>query len=109
MEEKAKEILKNYNQEHIINWMNNQQEDVKHKIAKQVLEIDLDELKELYNKVQRGVIKKDYNITPLHSVIREKINEQEEQNYIVLGEKVLKNNKYAVVTMAGGQGTRLRT
>ena len=109
MEEKAKEILKNYNQEHIITWMNSQTEKIKEKISKQVLDIDLDELKELYNKVQRGTIKKDYNITPLHSVIRKNINKQEEDNYIALGEKVLKSNKYAVVTMAGGQGTRLRT
>ena len=37
------------------------------------------------------------------------MNKEEENEYKNLGEEVLKNNKYAVVTMAGGQGTRLRT
>ena len=109
MEEKAKEILKKYNQKHIIEWMDKQEESVKQEIIKQVLEIDLDELDDLYKKVQHGIVKKDYNITPIHAIIKEKITEKEKNEYIKLGEEVLKNNKYAVVTMAGGQGTRLRT
>ena len=87
-EQKAKEILKKYNQEHIIKWIDKQEEVVKQKIINQVLQIDLNELEELYKKVKRGVVKKDY---------------------IQIGNNILKNNKLAVVTMAGGQGTRLRT
>ena len=108
-EEKAKRILKEYNQEHIIDWMDNQEEKIKERIINQVLEIDLDELKELYRKVERGIVKKEYDITPLHAVIKDKISKEDELDYIAIGENVLKNNKYAVVTMAGGQGTRLRT
>lgn len=106
-EQKAKEILKKYNQTHIIKWLDKQEESIKQKIIEQVLEIDLKELEDLYQKVQRGVVKKDYSITPIHAVIKEKISQTEKCNYIQTGEEILKNNKYAVVTMAGGQGTRL--
>lgn len=108
MEEKAKEILRKYNQSHIIEWMDKQEDSIKQKIINQVLEIDLDELEKLYKKVQRGRVKKDYNITKIESVVKEKLSEEESKEYINLGEEVLKSNKYAVVTMAGGQGTRLR-
>ena len=108
-EQKAKEILKKYNQEHIIKWIDKQEEVVKQKIINQVLQIDLNELEELYKKVKRGVVKKDYTITPLHAVIKEKLNDEQKKDYIQIGNNILKNNKLAVVTMAGGQGTRLRT
>ena len=109
MEEKAKEILKKYNQEHIIEWMDKQTPDIKEKLVKQVLEIDLEELKNLYNKVQRGIVKKEWDVTPIRAAIKDKLSEEEEKTYINAGEEVLKNNQYAVITMAGGQGTRLRT
>lgn len=109
MEEKAKEILKKYNQNHIIEWMDKQEKSIKQKIINQVLEIDLKELEDLYKKVKEGVQKKDYNIAPLTSIVRENLTLEEENKYISLGEEILKNNQYAVVTMAGGQGTRLRT
>ena len=109
MEEQAKEILKKYNQEHIIRWLDEQEDSIKQKIIKQVLEIDLEELKELYNKVKRGIEKKDYEITPIQAIEKDKLNENDKKKYIEIGENILKNNKYAVVTLAGGQGTRLRT
>jgi len=109
MEEKAKEILKKYNQTHIIKWMDKQDKNTKEQIITQILNIDLEELKDLYNKVQRGIVKKDINVTPIHPVVKDKLSEEEKQKYRTIGEEVIKKSKYAVVTMAGGQGTRLRT
>ena len=108
-EKKASKILKEYNQEHIIKWMDSQEKEIKDKIVNQVLGIDLDELEDLYRKVEKGVVKKEYSITPLNAVIKDKVSEKEKSDYIRIGESVLKDSKYAVVTMAGGQGTRLRT
>ena len=108
-EQKAKEILEEYNQTHISEWMDKQENNIKQKIVKQVLEIDLDELEDLYKKVKRGIIKKDYNIERIPPVIKEKLSKEEKNIYMQSGEKAIRNNQYAVVTMAGGQGTRLRT
>ena len=107
-EENAIKILEKYNQEHIIKWMNSQNEDIKQEIIRQVNEIDLEELKDLYSKVQKGIVKNNYVISPIQPVIKEKLSEDERSNYTQIGEQIIKNNKYAVVTMAGGQGTRLR-
>ena len=108
-EQKAKEILKEYNQEHIIKWLDKADLNTKNKIINQINEIDLEELEELYKKNQRGVVKKDYKITPITAIDKSKLKKEEKEEYINLGENVLKNGEYAVVTMAGGQGTRLRT
>ena len=37
------------------------------------------------------------------------IEESKKQEYFEKGASILKKNKLAIVTMAGGQGTRLRT
>mgnify|MGYP003308340827 CR=1 FL=1 len=44
-------ILKENNQEHIINWMEKVDEKTKNTIVEQVLNIDFEELKYLYNNV----------------------------------------------------------
>ena len=109
MEEEAKEILKQYNQEHIINWMEKVDKKTKKEIIEQVINIDLEELQDLYKKVQRGIVQKNFKVTPIKAIEKEKLTKSEEDEYVQLGEKTLKNCEYAVVTMAGGQGTRLRT
>ena len=107
-EEQAKEILKEYNQQHIIKWIDKSNNQNKETIINQVLDIDLEELEDLYEKVKKGIIKKNFTITPINAVDKNNVTANEKIQYIELGEKVIKNNEYAVVTMAGGQGTRLR-
>ena len=46
-------------------------------------------------------------ITPIDYVDKKKLNEEEKLHFEKIGEEIIKNNEYAVVTMAGGQGTRL--
>ena len=50
MENKAKEILKKYKQDHIIELINKSNVNTKNKLINQVLNIDFEELKELYDK-----------------------------------------------------------
>ncbi len=107
--QKAIEILRKYNQEHIITWMEKQDDEIKEQIINQVIKIDLKELEDLYRKVQRGIIKKDYKIKPIIPTNKDKLNNALQAEYLNIGESVIKNGQYAVVTMAGGQGTRLRT
>lgn len=109
MEKKAKLILRRYKQEHIIKHMERLNKEDKDKLVSQILSIDFEEVKELYDKAKSKVEKKDIKIEPIKSLIKNKLGKEEKENLIKLGEQPLKDNKFAVVTMAGGQGTRLRT
>lgn len=112
MEDKEKivnKILEKYNQEHIITWMNKVDENTKQAIINQVLNIDFEELKNLYDSTQKSREKKQYKIEPILAIKPDEITKEEKDKYIDIGRDILKKGKLAVVTLAGGQGTRLRT
>lgn len=48
-------------------------------------------------------------IEPIEYVDKSKLSKEEYENYEKLGDKIIKEGKLAVLTMAGGQGTRLDT
>lgn len=101
--------LEKYNQYHVVKHIKDLEEKDRIKIIKQIEEIDFEEMTRLYNKTQTKREKTDAQISPLQTIIEKEINEEKRSEYIHIGENVLKQNKFAVVTMAGGQGTRLRT
>ena len=103
------ELLKKYNQEHILKYVNMVDENKKKDLIQQIEEIDFEQLKKLYkisnrdnNKAIKGII-----IEHIPFVDKYKLEKERETNLKNIGEIIIKNNKYAVVTMAGGQGTRL--
>lgn len=102
------EILKKYNQNHIVEHMETLNSEDIEKIVKQIEEIDFEEITSLYNKTLKQREKRKAKIKPLRTTIASHIEQEQKNEYIQLGESVLRENKYAVVTMAGGQGTRLR-
>ena len=104
---KVKNILAKYHQEHLLRFYNEISEDEKEYLLNQIENIDFELIKSLYENSK--VIKKvDYNsISPLFHIEKEKLSSNEINTYIEIGEKILKQNAFAVVTMAGGQGTRL--
>ena len=106
---KAKEILKKYKQEHIIDYIDKLNLDVKNKLINQILNIDFEELKELYEKTFEDIYVDLEVIKPINAVNPDNLSKQELDDLKNIGEQVIKNNKFAVATMAGGQGTRLRT
>ena len=107
--EEAKQILKKYNQEHIINYINNLDEKAKQELINQVLRINFEELEELYKKTFEDIYVDLEELQPISGVNPEKLKIEEIQNYKEKGINIIKNNKFAVATMAGGQGTRLRS
>lgn len=109
-EEKAViEILEKYNQHHIAKHIRKIDDNKKAQIIEQIKEIDLEEVTRLYKKTQTNREKRSIKIEPLKTIIADQIEQEQKNEYIEIGEKILKDNKFAVVTMAGGQGTRLRT
>ena len=104
--EKAKEKVKKYNQEHVLKFYDSLTEEKKQILINQILETDFDLLNQLYNKIGKEE-KIECEITPIPYTDKAKLRVDELEKFREIGENVIKNNKYAVVTMAGGQGTRL--
>lgn len=106
---KAKKILEKYKQSYIIELIDKSSFDIKEKLISQVLNIDFEELKELYNKTFEDLYVDLEELQPIKSINPDKLKSDELENYKQIGINIIKSNKFAVATMAGGQGTRLRS
>ena len=103
----AKEILKKYNQEHLLYFYDELSEEEKNILINQILNIDFEKIINLYLNSKRNEILSDIEISPLPHIEKDKLTDKELDYYTQIGEAVIKNNQVAIVTMAGGQGTRL--
>ena len=106
--ETAVQILRKNNQEHIIKFMNSTDETSRKRIIEQVLRIDFEELKELQEKTYEALYVDLEELQPITAFNPDIVEKQVLREYENIGEEIIKSNKYAVATMAGGQGTRLR-
>lgn len=102
-------ILKENNQEHLLKYLEMADENQKVELIKEIENINFDELKELYKISKRDKDKAigSQLIEHVKFVDEYKMNEEDFNKYKEVGENIIKNGEYAVVTMAGGQGTRL--
>ena len=101
------DILKMYNQDHIIKLIEKLDEDKKQALIEQISKIDFHQLKELYDNTKKEIEIKENKIEPLPYLDKKKLSEEQKEKFQRLGEAILEKGEYAVVTMAGGQGTRL--
>ncbi len=99
--------LKKYNQEQIIKKIEEMDNTEQEQIIKQINEIDFEKVEKLYNLTKKEQRVKSGKIEPINYIDLEKISKEEKESSKKLGEQIIKSNQYAVVTMAGGQGTRL--
>ena len=108
--DKIKDIIENlkiYNQEHIINLLNRLERNDKEELIEQIGNIDFQLLTELYDNAKKENKKEDIKIEPINYIDKEKLSKEKIQEYEEQGERIICDGQYAVVTMAGGQGTRL--
>ena len=103
--DEVKEILKKNNQEQLLVCYDKLNAEGKEKLLDQILDFEL--IKDLYEKTKKGVEMGDDIIEPIEYVDKSKLSKEEYENYEKLGDKIIKEGKLAVLTMAGGQGTRL--
>lgn len=100
-------MLKMYNQEHIINLLNKLDEQKKWDLIDQISKIDFHQIMELYDNTKKEVEIKENKIEAIKYLDKEKLTDEQKAEFEKLGEDAIKRGEYAVVTMAGGQGTRL--
>ena len=102
-----KELLKKYGQEHLLMFYNKMTDAQKEKLLEQIDNIDFDLMKELYENANKPLDLTDTVVEPIEYVDKAKMTQKEKDMYERKGIEAIKYNKLAVVTMAGGQGTRL--
>ena len=101
------EVLKEYEQKHIIKLLDKLDEQQQEELIEQINKIDFHQIMELYNNTKKEIEFKESKIEPLKYLDKAKLSENQRKKFDKLGTEIIKNGQYAVVTMAGGQGTRL--
>lgn len=105
--EMAKQVLQKYGQEHILNFFNELSKEKQNELLNQILTMDFKELEKLYESTKTKPDFENSKIEPIAHIVKEELTKEEKQEYAKIGEEIIKQGKLAVVTMAGGQGTRL--
>ena len=105
--EETIKLLKNYKQEHIIKILEKLENKDKENLIEQINNIDLHQITELYENTKKELKIKENKIEAIKFLDKEKLSKNEKEKLDELGERTIATKKYAVVTMAGGQGTRL--
>ncbi len=96
---KVKQILKDQNQEHLLNYSIENKEE----IMDRILTINFEQLNKLYEKAIKKEEIAETKIDPISCIKKDNLTQEEKDNYEKTGEKLIKEGKYAAVTMAGGQ------
>ena len=104
--EEVKATLKKYGQEHLLNHYETLDDAHKQKLLDEIKSIDFELINSLYQNAEKTQDNEGDVITPIDYLDKYKLNDQYKY-YENLGKKAIKEGKLAVVTMAGGQGTRL--
>jgi len=108
--DKAQDILdelKFYNQEHVIKLLEKLEGTKREELIEQLNNIDLNQIMELYDNTKKEIEIKENKIEEISYLDKDKLNVSQREEFDTIGENAVRNGEYAVVTMAGGQGTRL--
>lgn len=107
--DKSKEILIKYGQEHLLSFYDELDDEHQSILLNQINNIDFDNITNLYKKsfVENTILEDE--ISPLPYIDKEHLSKKEKKYYEKIGIEAIKNNEFAVITLAGGQGTRLRS
>ena len=102
------EKLEKNNQNEIINLMTNVYSDEENKkIASQIERINIEKVMDLYENASNIPFIDQSKIEHIGYTDLSSLDEEKFRSLKTAGEDVIKSGKYAVITMAGGQGTRL--
>ena len=105
--EEIERKIKRYNQEHLLDYYNNiQDENLKNKFKNQLKKIDFELIDSLYKKTTLPIKEDVTNIEPINYWDKERLGGKYDF-YEKIGVEAIRAGKLAAVTMAGGQGTRL--
>lgn len=105
--QKAKDILKEYHQDHLLCFYDELNESEQELLINQICRINFKQIFDLYEASKTDEVIPCNLIEPLPYFDKSSLSSEDLKHYTSVGEKYIKNGEFAVVTMAGGQGTRL--
>ena len=103
--ETVKKLLKKYNQEHLLRFYDELTNIEQEQLIEDIKTIDFDLINSLKD-IKETSNSKDI-IEPVRAVQKQNYYSQQLEELELRGKKIIQNGRYAIVTMAGGQGTRL--
>ena len=110
MEEKllaARQTLEKYGQEQLLTFYNQLPEEEQNRLLDEILTTNFKQMQELYESTKTKLSFENVQLEPISYTTKSELSKEELDKYTSLGEEKIKEGKLAVVTMAGGQGTRL--
>ena len=96
--------LKKYEQRDLLKYINDLSNEEKDKLINEIKNIDFDLLNKIYVNALKECEISPKQITPIKYFCKKELNQDYYRN---IGEKILRDNKLAVITLAGGMGSRL--
>ena len=103
----AKKKLEQYNQTHLLSQYEKLNDEKKEHLLNQIIDIDFEQVEKLYEQTKSEIKLGKDKIEPISYIEKDKLSIEERDKYLKMGADEIKQGKLAVVTMAGGQGTRL--
>ena len=111
MDEKLKQVeqtLKKYGQEQLLDGYNRLPgEKEKQDFLNSILTVDFNQVEQLFKSAKEEANFSNAKIEPIDFVDKSKLSKEKYEEYEKIGLEEIQSGKLAVVTMAGGQGTRL--
>lgn len=99
----ATEILSKYNQEHLLSFYDELEENQKDMLINQILRIDFDNILTLYKNSFIDSDSDIKDISPLLHIDKENLTTKEIERYTNIGIDSIKKGEFAVITLSGGQ------
>ena len=104
------DLLNKYDQQHLFKYIEMAPtEEKKEKFISEIEKVDFEKLRSLYKLSHQNFENAMKAVILEHIKVFDKsrFSDDERNDILSIGKKIIENNEYAVVTMAGGQGTRL--
>ena len=103
----VKKILTKYEQLHLIRFYSELTEEQKSNLLNQILKVNFDKILELYEKSKYQSLISTEKIEPIKYINKSKLSKNKLNQLFNTGVKYIKSGKIGVITLAGGQGSRL--
>ena len=92
-EQEAIDLLKSYNQNHIINLLKKLDEVKKQELIEQINRIDFEQIMELYDNTKKKIEIKENKIESIDYLDKAKLSNEQKEKFDKLGEEVIRTGR----------------